>query len=82
MRIGVNAGSLEREFAMKYGFPCPPAMVDSALRYIEIGESEGMFVCPEGAATWSAAKNLAAGGKLDRRSRIMLFNTGTGFKYV
>ena len=48
----------------------------------EIGESEGMFVCPEGAATWSAAKNLAAGGKLDRRSRIMLFNTGTGFKYV
>jgi (E)-4-hydroxy-3-methylbut-2-enyl-diphosphate synthase len=27
--------------AMKYGFPCPPAMVDSALRYIEIAESEG-----------------------------------------
>jgi (E)-4-hydroxy-3-methylbut-2-enyl-diphosphate synthase len=41
MRIGVNAGSLEREFAVKYGFPCPPAMVDSALRYIEIAESEG-----------------------------------------
>src|SRR5437867_6007086 len=41
MRIGVNAGSLEREFAMKYGFPCPPAMVDSALRYIEIAEEEG-----------------------------------------
>jgi (E)-4-hydroxy-3-methylbut-2-enyl-diphosphate synthase len=41
MRIGVNAGSLEREFAMKYGFPCPPAMVDSALRYIEIAESLG-----------------------------------------
>src|SRR5262245_4463738 len=41
MRIGVNAGSLEREFAMKYGFPCPPAMVDSAVRYIEIAESEG-----------------------------------------
>src|SRR5262249_5108642 len=38
MRIGVNAGSLEREMAMKYGFPCPPAMVDSALRYIEIAE--------------------------------------------
>lgn len=41
MRIGVNAGSLEREMAMKYGFPCPPAMVESALRYIEIAESEG-----------------------------------------
>src|SRR3954467_11603242 len=41
MRIGVNAGSLEREMAMKYGFPCPPAMVESALRYLEIAESEG-----------------------------------------
>jgi (E)-4-hydroxy-3-methylbut-2-enyl-diphosphate synthase len=41
MRIGVNAGSLEREMAEKYGSPCPPAMVDSALRYIEIAESEG-----------------------------------------
>src|SRR6516225_4055200 len=41
MRIGVNAGSLEREMAEKYGFPCPPAMVDSAVRYIEIAESEG-----------------------------------------
>ena len=25
MQIGVNAGSLEREFNEKYGFPCPPA---------------------------------------------------------
>jgi (E)-4-hydroxy-3-methylbut-2-enyl-diphosphate synthase len=41
MRIGVNAGSLERELVEKYGFPCPPAMVESALRYIEIAESEG-----------------------------------------
>src|SRR4029078_4561945 len=41
MRIGGTPGSLEREFSMKYGFPCPPAMVDSALRYIEIAESEG-----------------------------------------
>ncbi|HUR54294.1 MAG TPA: flavodoxin-dependent (E)-4-hydroxy-3-methylbut-2-enyl-diphosphate synthase [Gemmataceae bacterium] len=41
MRIGVNAGSLERELCEKYEFPCPPAMVESALRYIEIAESEG-----------------------------------------
>src|SRR5437868_8311729 len=41
MRIGVNAGSLEREMAEQYGFPCTPAMVDSALRYLEIAESEG-----------------------------------------
>src|SRR5947207_6658103 len=41
MRIGVNAGSLDRELVEKYGFPCPPAIVESALRYIEIAESEG-----------------------------------------
>src|SRR5438874_4317679 len=41
MRIGVNAGSLEREMAEKYGYPSPPARVDSALRYLEIAESEG-----------------------------------------
>jgi (E)-4-hydroxy-3-methylbut-2-enyl-diphosphate synthase len=41
MRIGVNAGSLERELVEKYGFPCPPAMVESAIRYIEMAEAEG-----------------------------------------
>src|SRR5947209_1040536 len=41
MRIGVNAGSLERELVEKHGYPCPPAMVESAIRYLEIAESEG-----------------------------------------
>ncbi len=41
MRIGVNAGSLEKELVEKYGFPCPPAIVESALRSIEVAESEG-----------------------------------------
>ena len=41
MRIGVNAGSLERELVEKYGWPCPEAMVESAIRYIEMAEAEG-----------------------------------------
>ena len=41
MRVGVNAGSLERDLCEKYGFPCPPAMVESVLRYIEVAEAEG-----------------------------------------
>src|SRR3954464_4938157 len=41
MRIGVNAGSLERELVEKHGYPCPSAMLESALRYIEISEAEG-----------------------------------------
>jgi len=48
----------------------------------EIGRAEGLFVCPEGAATWAAAKKLAVEGRLDPASQVVLFNTGTGFKYV
>ena len=36
MRIGVNAGSLERDLLEKYGEPCPDAMVESALRHARI----------------------------------------------
>lgn len=41
VRIGVNSGSLERDLIEKYDYPCPPAMVESALRYIQIAESLG-----------------------------------------
>lgn len=41
MRIGVNSGSLEKDLIDKYGFPCPEAMVESALRSIETAESLG-----------------------------------------
>jgi (E)-4-hydroxy-3-methylbut-2-enyl-diphosphate synthase len=41
MRIGVNSGSLEKDLIDKYGFPCPEAMVESALRYIETAERLG-----------------------------------------
>ena len=36
MRIGVNAGSLEKELLEKYGEPCPDAMVESALNHARI----------------------------------------------
>ncbi|MHB8742630.1 MAG: flavodoxin-dependent (E)-4-hydroxy-3-methylbut-2-enyl-diphosphate synthase [Sulfuricaulis sp.] len=36
IRIGVNAGSLEKELQKKYGEPTPDALVESALRHIEI----------------------------------------------
>lgn len=43
MRIGVNAGSLERDLLEKYGEPCPEAMVDSALNHIRILEDNDFF---------------------------------------
>jgi (E)-4-hydroxy-3-methylbut-2-enyl-diphosphate synthase len=38
MRIGVNAGSLEKDLLEKYGEPCPEAMVESALDHARILE--------------------------------------------
>ena len=38
MRIGVNAGSLEKDLLEKYGEPCPEAMVESGLDHIKILE--------------------------------------------
>jgi (E)-4-hydroxy-3-methylbut-2-enyl-diphosphate synthase len=40
IRIGVNAGSLERDLLEKYGEPCPEAMVESALHHARILEDE------------------------------------------
>lgn len=38
IRIGVNAGSLEKEFLEKYGKPCSDAMVESAKHHVDILE--------------------------------------------
>jgi (E)-4-hydroxy-3-methylbut-2-enyl-diphosphate synthase len=40
MRIGVNAGSLEKELLDKYGEPCPDALVESALNSAKLLEDE------------------------------------------
>ena len=41
MRIGVNAGSLEKNLLDQYGEPCPDAMVDSALYHVGLLEKHG-----------------------------------------
>jgi (E)-4-hydroxy-3-methylbut-2-enyl-diphosphate synthase len=43
MRIGVNAGSLERDLLERYGEPCPEAMVESALDHARILEDNDFF---------------------------------------
>lgn len=43
MRIGVNAGSLEKDLLEKYGEPCPEALVESALDHIHILEDHGFY---------------------------------------
>lgn len=43
IRIGVNAGSLEKELLEKYGEPCPEAMVESALNHLRLLEDNDFF---------------------------------------
>jgi threonine synthase len=48
----------------------------------EIGASEGIFAAPEGAACLPALKKLIDSGDVDRKERVVLFNTGAGVKYL
>jgi len=47
----------------------------------ELASLEGIFAAPEGAATVSAARKLAASGWIKPHESVVLFNTGTGYKY-
>lgn len=46
-----------------------------------LAQSEGLFVCPEGAATLSAAMKLKDKGWIRPDERVVLLNTGCGLKY-
>ncbi|MFQ5753766.1 MAG: pyridoxal-phosphate dependent enzyme, partial [bacterium] len=47
----------------------------------ELASAEGIFVCPEGAATWAALKHLKEQNEISSNDKIVLFNTGSGLKY-
>ena len=56
---------------------------DQILDYMgRVAELEGMFICPEGAATAAALEHLLASGQLDPDDNILLLNTGSGLKYL
>jgi threonine synthase len=48
----------------------------------ELAREEGLFSCPEGAATYSALKAMVREGAVAAEERVVLFNTGAGLKYV
>ena len=48
----------------------------------QLASSEGIFAAPEGAATLAALKHLVQKGWVGDDERVVLFNTGTGLKYV
>jgi threonine synthase len=48
----------------------------------QLASREGIFAAPEGAATVIGARKLAASGWIKPEEKVVLFNTGTGYKYA
>jgi threonine synthase len=48
----------------------------------EVGSSEGLFVAPEAAACFAALKSLRSANKIGSGERVVIFNTGSGIKYL
>ncbi|HEY9342722.1 MAG TPA: threonine synthase [Hanamia sp.] len=48
----------------------------------ELAKEEGILVCPEGAATWKAMIQLKESKDLEGDEKIVLLNTGSGYKYM
>jgi threonine synthase len=48
----------------------------------EVGAAEGLFVAPEGAACFAALKQLHSLGEVADDERVVIFNTGSGIKYL
>jgi threonine synthase len=48
----------------------------------EVGTSEGLFVAPEAAACFAALRSLRSAGKIGRGEHVVIFNTGSGIKYL
>ena len=47
----------------------------------ELAQTEGLYACPEGAATYAAYKNLISSKDLSKDETVLLINTGSGLKY-
>jgi threonine synthase len=48
----------------------------------DMARFEGIFAAPEGGAGLAAIQTLIAQGKIARHESVVLFNTGSGYKYL
>jgi threonine synthase len=55
---------------------------DMARAQRTLATTEGIFACPEGAATLAALQKLRQAGWIQAHERVVLFNTGSGLKYA
>ncbi|MBI3650599.1 MAG: threonine synthase [Acidobacteria bacterium] len=62
------------------GFAIPDAELLAAVK--EIAAAEGIFVAPEGGACLPALQQMIANNEVDQDERVVIFNTGSGLKYL
>jgi (E)-4-hydroxy-3-methylbut-2-enyl-diphosphate synthase len=68
VRIGVNAGSLEKDILEKFKEPCPEALVESALRNIKILEDQDFFNFKVSVKSSDVFLSIAAYRKLSKET--------------
>ncbi|HLH38970.1 MAG TPA: threonine synthase [Bryobacteraceae bacterium] len=56
-----------------------PEMIEAG---VQLASDEGIFAAPEGGACVAAARKLLANGFLKSREKIVIYNTGSGLKYL
>ena len=76
VRIGVNAGSLERDILEKHKEPCPEALVESAQRNIKILEDQDFFNFKISVKSSDVFLSMAAYRQLSKVSPIILYMLG------
>jgi threonine synthase len=85
--FGINVPSAIGDFlildAVRSTSGCAVAVTDEAIlaELASCARNEGVFFCPEGAATLAAVRQLRESGWLDGREEVLVLNTGAGIKY-
>jgi len=84
LRVPRAVGDFLMLQAIRESGGCAVAVPDAAMveGVRQIGVNEGIFAAPEGGAVLAALQLLLDDGRVKRSERIVLFNTGSGYKYV
>jgi threonine synthase len=85
--FGINVSSAIGDFlildAVRSTNGCAVAVSDEAIlaELADCARDDGLFFCPEGAATLAAVRRLRQSGWLDGSEEVLVLNTGAGIKY-
>jgi len=75
IRIGVNAGSLEKDILEKYKEPCPEALVESAVNNIKLLEDEDFFNFKISVKSSDVFLSTKAYRSLSKICKVLLYST-------